>query len=149
MPYPTTRRKHQQSQHSHSVRFFAESAILKGQVVTLGTEDTEVVPCGDNELPLGIALNEVSADDLALYAVDDNQERVAVEVAVHGMVPVLAGAAITMGEYVKSDAAGRVVPLALDLTPENMVGKAYNVASGDGEETHIWINMIPVGGTAA
>jgi len=148
MPYPTTRRKHQQSQHSHSVRFFAESAILKGQVVTLGTEDTEVVPCGANELPLGIALNEVNADDLALYAADDNQERVAVEVAVHGMVPVLAGAAITMGEYVKSDANGRLVPLALDGTEENMVGKAYNVASGDGVETHIWINMVPVGSVA-
>jgi hypothetical protein len=127
------------------VRFFAESAVLRGQIVTLGTEDTEVVPCGDNELPLGIALNEVSDASLALYAIDDNQEHVAVEVAVHGMVPVLAGAELTMGQYVKSDANGRAVPVLLDASEENMVGKMYNVAAADGDETHLWINMLPLG----
>lgn len=140
MPYPTTRRKHQQSQHMHTVRFFAETAVLKGQVVTLGTDDTEVIPSTADDVPLGIAMNEVSAANIAAYGVDDNQEKVACEVAIHGMVPVLAGAALTMGQMVKSDANGRLVGIAGGAV-EYVVGKMYNVASGDGKATHMWIHM--------
>jgi len=140
MPYPTTRQKHQKSQHSHSVRFFAETAVLMGQVVTLGTDDTEVIPSTADDVPLGVALNTVDAADLAAYAVDGNQEHVQCEVAIHGMVPVLAGAKLTMGQMVKSDANGRVVPIVGGAI-EYVVGKMYNVASGDGVESHMWITM--------
>jgi len=140
MLYPTTRKKNQQSQHSHSVRFFAETAVLKGQVVTLGTEDTEVIPSTADDVPLGIALNSVSAADIAAYAVDSNSEHVACEVAIHGMVPVLAGAALTMGQMVKSDANGRLVPVTGGVV-EYVVGKMYNVAAANGDATHMWIHM--------
>lgn len=144
MAYPVTRGKHQKSQHGHSVRFFAETPIIEGQVVTLGTDDTEVIPSIVASVPLGIALNSVDAASIAAYGVDGNQEHVACEVAVHGMVPVIAGAAIIMGAYVMSDANGRVVPLTFTTgVLEQMVGKAYNVAAGNGKATHIWINMVP------
>jgi len=125
------------------VRRLAESAITRGDILKFGSAEEYVVPAGANEAPCGLALNTVTAADLAAYAADENEiHRVEVSVATIGYGVLLAGLEVTVGDWIVSDANARGVPATGDGADE-IVGKAYKSASGNGEEFHILIHFIP------
>ena len=110
-----------------------------------GTTDEYAIPATLNAYPIGIALNSVSAADIAAYTADINERhRVELSIGTIGYAPLLAGDAIvvTTGDFIKSDANGRGIPITGDGT-DWIVGKAFKNASGDGQEFHILINLIP------
>jgi hypothetical protein len=77
--------------------FKATANITKGTLVQL-TGDLEVQPATANSDPIGVALKDTSNGDI-------------VPVCLHGVCKVKAGAAITRGKAVKSDANARAVEL--------------------------------------
>jgi len=78
--------------------FKATANITKGTLVQL-TGDLEVQPATANSDPIGVALKDTPNGDI-------------VPVCLHGVCKVKAGAAITRGKAVKSDANARAVELA-------------------------------------
>lgn len=127
------------------VRRIAEGAILRGQILKFGSAEEFAVAAGANDPPIGIALNSITAAQVTAYASDETLiHSVEVSIATIGFAPLLAGGAIdvTAGDFVKSGASGRGVAIAGDGT-DWIVGKAYKDATGDGEEFHILINLIP------
>jgi len=77
--------------------FKATADISKGNLVRL-TGDLEVQPAVADSDPIGVALKDVESGE-------------AVPVCIHGVCKVKAGAAITRGKAVKSDASARAVEL--------------------------------------
>lgn len=140
---PSIQKDYQKVVAEGQLRRIAEGAVLRGQIVKFGSDEEYAVAAGANEPPIGIALNSVSLADIAAYADDiNNRHRVELSIATIGFAPLLAGAEVVEGNFIKSDAAGRGVPITGDGT-DWIVGKAYKDASGDGEEFHILINLIP------
>jgi len=132
----TTMQKHKQNV-IHSERRIAGGAVLYGQFVKIGATDNHVVAATLNSQNLGVALNAVTAAQVTAFASNsDLIATVEVEVAVVGVVPVLAGGALTGGGFVKSDANGRAIAVAGDGTDE-ICGKVLVDASTDGKETHV------------
>ncbi|MEM2917795.1 MAG: DUF2190 family protein [Candidatus Bathyarchaeia archaeon] len=82
--------------------FKATANIAKGTLVQL-TGDLEVQPATANSDPIGVALKDASNGDI-------------VPICLHGVCKVKAGAAITRGKAVKSDANAR----AIELTDQNV-----------------------------
>lgn len=87
--------------------------------------DGQVDPCGD-----GVRADGVIYGWSALPTVAG----MAITLAVSGVVPVIAGAAIAMGAMVCSDAAGKAVTTA---SGKQVLGKALGAATGAG-------SVIPV-----
>lgn len=78
--------------------FKATAAVTKGTLVRL-TGDLEVQPAVADSDPIGVALKDVESDEK-------------VPVCIHGVCKVKAGAAITRGKAVKSDASARAIELS-------------------------------------
>ncbi|TET19628.1 DUF2190 family protein [Candidatus Bathyarchaeota archaeon] len=76
----------------------ATATITKGTYVRL-TGDLEVQPAVLDSDPIGVALKDASSGEK-------------VSVCLHGVCKVKAGAAITRGKAVKSDASGRAIELS-------------------------------------
>lgn len=123
----------------------AEEAVLDGQIVKVGTNEGTIVPCGNNENPLGICQKSVSTAQIAGYLADPQTvgaDELRCVVCVIGIAPVLAGGEVAMNAWVRSDANGRIVTATLDGT-DNIIGICYDAASGDEENTHILVHRIP------
>ena len=125
--------------------FVAETEVLKGQLVMPGTDEDQVVPATANAACLGVAMNTVTTEDIAAKAAGTagiNAIQVMVEMI--GIRSVLAGGAVVFGDFVKSDANGRIVPIdGAAANPENIVGKCLHATSADGDPTHIFITLQP------
>jgi hypothetical protein len=124
----------------HFERRLAETPILRGQVVKLGSADFLVVPATLNSQNLGVALNTVTAQDIADCATEERCDtaKIEVQVAMIGVVPVLAGAELDADDFVKSDTNGRIIESNAGAT-DNVIGKVLKDASGNGQETHMLI----------
>ncbi len=79
---------------------------------------------GNNEAAYGVARHDAAAGE-------------AVAIDTHGVVPVTAGAAITLGAAVQSDAEGRAIP-ATDAGVA--LGRAAEAASASGDLIRIHLN---------
>ena len=125
------------------VRRIAYSAILEGNILAFGAAEHLVASCGNNGIPVGISMNAVTALQIAAYAADTSViAPVEVDIQVAGFAVLLAGAQVVVGNFIRSDANARGVPITGDGT-DWVVGKAYKEASGDTEEFHLLINLIP------
>lgn len=137
----TTLQKHKQNV-LHSERRIAETAVVAYNIVKVGSADWQVVPATANSVNLGVALNSVSAADITAYAAGGDIAAVECEVAMIGVVPVLAGGELTAAGFVRSDGSARAVAVAADGT-DNIIGKVLKDASGAGVETHMLIVYSP------
>jgi hypothetical protein len=119
--------------------------ITEGQYVKLGISDQFVVAATANSRNLGIALNSVTLADLIHVATYPNDlTRIQVEVAMIGIAPTIVGEGqrpLVADEYVKSDAAGYIVPVTGNGTDE-ICGRVLR-DTATGEETHVQILHIP------
>lgn len=123
----------------------AETAVLDGQIVMVGSSEGTIIPCTANANPLGICQKSVTAAQIAGYLADPQTvgaDELRCVVCVIGIAPVLAGAEVAMNAWVVSDANGRIVTATLDGA-DNIIGICYDAASGDGENTHILVHRIP------
>lgn len=139
---PTTTLQKHKKNVLHSERRIAEAAILEGQVVKVGSADYLVVPATANSRNLGVALNKVEAADITAYEAGGDIARVEVEVAMCGVVPVLAGEELNADVFVVTDSDARVIAATGDGSDE-IIGKVLKDVSGDGVETHMWIVYVP------
>ena len=123
---------------------FAYAAILEGQVVSLGATDGVVIPCTNQTIPYGVALNGVTAVAIADYVAETKgTDSIEVIVGMEGYVPVLGGEVLTANMWVSVDANGRVVQ-ATPATQE-IIGFTTSACAGDGEQCTIFIHRIPAG----
>ena len=100
--------------------FTAAELIGANLLVKLDTNGC-VVLAGAGDAPLGFVYDGI-ADD-ALGAVEE----------LRGKMQLVAGGAITAGDYVKAGANGKVVAEAVPATPtEFTIGQALNTAAADG-----------------
>ena len=123
---------------------FAYAAILEGQVVSLGATDGVVIPCTNQTIPYGVALNGVTAAQIAEYVAETKgTDTIEVVVALEGRTRVLGGEALDANMWVSVDANGRVV----QATPatEEVIGFTVSACAGDGEQCSIFIHRIPAG----
>lgn len=95
--------------------------IKRGLALTLGADENHAVIAGANAVCIGIA-----AEDAPSGAVGD-----AVAAAVAGETIAQIGAAVTAGQFLKSDATGKLVPAA--AAGDNIIAQAVsgNPNSGD------------------
>jgi len=122
----------------------AEEAVLDGQVVSLGTTDGCVIPCTNQTIPYGVALNGVLAATVTAYKAETvGEDKIEVIVAMQGFTRVLGGEALDANMWVSVDANGRVV----QGTPatEELIGFTVSACAGDGEQCSIYIHRIPAG----
>lgn len=123
----------------------AETPVLDGQIVKVGSTEGTIVPCGANENPLGICQKDVDAAKIAGYVADPQTvgaDEIRCVVQTVGIAPVLAGGEVAMNAWVISDVNGRIVTYTGDGT-DNIIGICYDAASGDGQNTHILVHRIP------
>lgn len=121
---------------------FAQAAILEGQVVSLGTTDGTVIPCTNATIPYGVALNAVTAAQIAEYEAETKgTDTIEVVVALEGRTRVLGGEALDANTWVGVDVNGRVED-ASPLTRE-LIGFTVSACAGDGQECSIFIHRIP------
>jgi len=126
---------------------FAYTAILEGQVVSLGATDGVVIPCTNLTIPYGVALNAVSAAAIAEYKAETmGTDSIEVTVALEGRTRVLGGEALDANTWVSVDANGRVI----EGTPatEELIGFTVTACAGDGHECSIFIHRIPAANRA-
>jgi hypothetical protein len=121
----------------HSERRIAETPIKQGQCVMIGSSDFLVIPATLDAQCFGVALNTVDAGDIATFIIDGNPAHVEVEVAMIGVVPVVAGTSLDADDFVISDADGKVVPCGIN--GQNIIGKVLKDASAEDQETHMLI----------
>jgi len=88
--------------------FKATAAVSKGTLVQL-TGDLEVQPAVANSDPIGVALKDAASGEY-------------VPICVHGVCKVKAGAAVTRGKAVKSDASARAIELSDQAVNEGGTG---------------------------
>jgi len=125
------------------VRRIAETVIAEGNILKFGSAEYLVVAATANDVPVGLALNSVSALEIAAYAADASIiAPVEVDVQVAGFGVLLAGGVVPIGSFIVSDASARGIAATGDGTDE-IIGKAYKAAAAAGDEFHILINMIP------
>jgi hypothetical protein len=118
-----------------SVRRIAEEAIPEGRIVKRGTGDYQVKLAGANEACYGVSLNTVDAANIAEYAVTGNIALIEVEVAVIGIVPVLASEVVTAPEFCVAAALGLAAGAPVDGTG-HAVGRFLRDGAAN-ETTHI------------
>lgn len=121
---------------------FAYSAILEGQVVSLGATDGVVIPCTNQTIPYGVALNGVTTVQVESYKAEQaGTDAIEVVVGMEGYVPVLGGEDLDANMWVMVDANGRVVQ-ATPATRE-IIGFTTSSCAGDGHQCTIFIHRIP------
>lgn len=76
--------------------------------------------------------------DGVLLSVDSSNTGAACQIAVAGVVPVVAGAAITRGDLVASDASGKVVTAAQN---DEILGRAMKAAGADGDVIPVLLKL--------
>lgn len=145
MTIEATRNKHMKKP-LQELFFYAETPVLNGQIVMMGATEGTIVPCTANANPIGICFRTVTQETITSVDTDGSKEG-AVDllncpVCIIGIAPVLAGAELTMNQWVISDADGRAVPATLDGT-DNIIGICLDAATGDEINTHIQIHRIP------
>lgn len=106
--------------------YIVTEAITKFQAVKLGTAD-QTIDAADTigEACIGIALETADADD----ATDGR----IIAVAVAGTAVWEAGAAVTIGQKLRTAADGQAVALAATTADQNQVGIALTAAANAGE----------------
>jgi hypothetical protein len=106
--------------------FVVTEAITKYQAVKLGTA-VQTIDAADTlgELAIGIAMETASADDATAGRV--------IAVAVMGTAIWEAGAAVSIGDRLRTAADGQAVALAATTAEQNQVGIALTAAANAGE----------------
>jgi predicted RecA/RadA family phage recombinase len=101
-----------------SVSYTAAAAITGGQVVYLSAAGTCALTAGASAVVLGVASRDVATGEL-------------VEVCRGGVQRCVSAAAITVGQPLKSAAAGRVTPMTIGTDPQDqLIGFALTAAGG-------------------
>ena len=104
----------------------AAGSLLSGTAVIHGTADDQAkAPAAANDPAFGVlAKDEEGGDDRLL------------ELIVFGNVKMIAGAAVTVGAYLKVGGVnGRLIPVVEGVgTTEQVVGRARSAAAADGDE---------------
>jgi len=121
----------------HSERRIAETAVADGNVVMLGSADWMVVPASANAQALGVALNTVTTEQIAEWVAGGDIAAVEVEVAMIGVVPVIASESIDADDFVIPDTGGQVQNAAGNGL-DNIIGKMLKDTDTD-EEGHMLI----------
>ncbi len=101
--------------------------MLKGFVVVQGSSDINAVTAAANAVPIGII------DESTVYAGD------ALTVVTSGETEGVAGAAVAAGQFLVSDALGRLVP-ATNVNGQNIVGQARSSATSAGDEIILFVS---------
>jgi hypothetical protein len=103
----------------------AAANLTQGNLVKVDTAGKAAL-AGAGDVPLGVVSETVSAADA-----------VAVE-PFEGIVKVVAGGAIAIGDYVKAGASGKVVVETSATTPTAFtIGQAFTASSTDGDAIFI------------
>jgi hypothetical protein len=105
----------------------AGQTITGGNVVTLSGA-YQIAVCGAADKPLGVAQHDADGSD---------PDRDMVGVAVQGVWPLVASAAITAGAEVEAAANGRVAP----FSSGNKVGRALTSASASGQVVEVLLTV--------
>lgn len=103
----------------------ADGAIGTALILKLGTAGRDhVVVAGANDIPIAVSPLGTHDRDTSNAADTDDQ----FEIYYGGLVKVNCGATVLVGEYVKSDAAGKAVPVLTVVSsgPQNHLGIAIN-----------------------
>ncbi len=118
--------------------FVVTEAITKHQAVKLGTAD-QTIDAADTigEAILGIAMETATAQD----ATDGR----VIAVAVSGTAVWEAGAAVSIGDKLRTAADGQAVALAATTADQNQVGVALTAAANAGE----WFTVLLTPGVEA
>ncbi len=109
--------------------YAAQAASMgKGYVVVQGNSDTNaVIASAANAVPIGI-------NDESTVNIGD-----AVTVITSGETEAVIGAAVASGQFVVSDALGRVVP-ATNVNGQNIVGQARTSGTTAGDEIILYVS---------
>lgn len=103
----------------------AAANLTQGNLVKVDTAGKAAL-AGAGDVPLGVVSETVSAADA-----------VAVE-PFEGIVKVVAGGAIAIGDYVKAGASGKVVVETSNTTPTAFtIGQAFTASTNDGDAIFI------------
>lgn len=118
----------------------ADSAFGTNLILKLGTNGRDhVVLCGDNDVPVAVSPSGTHDRDTANAADALDQ----VEVYYGGFIKILAGAAVAVGEYVKSDSAGKGVPVVVTTSSavQNHIGICVALAANADEMMTVQIEI--------
>lgn len=110
----------------------ADVDIGTNLILKLGTNGRDhVAVCGDNEVPVAVSPSGIHDRDTSFAAKSGDQ----VEVYYGGFIKILAGAAVAIGEYVKSDSAGKGVPVVVTTASavQNHIGICVALAANADE----------------
>lgn len=107
----------------------AGGAINANRIVTLDAS-ANVVECGAGVVGIGFVVEAWASGD----------EGVTIYSLANSRVPLIAGGAIAVNDYVKVGAGGKVVAEATPTTRTvATVGKAETAASVDGDMIYVWL----------
>ena len=111
----------------------ADGHIGTNLILKLGSAGRDhVVLCGANEVPVAVSPSGIHDRDSAPYAAELDDQ---FEVYYGGFLKVTSGAAVSIGDYVKSDTAGKAIPILTTggSVPQNHLGIAMNAAANADE----------------
>lgn len=118
----------------------ADGAFGTNLILKLGTDGRDhVVLCGANEVPVAVSPSGTHDRDTSNAADTGDQ----VEVYYGGFIKILSGAAVAVGEWVKSDAAGKGVPIDLSTASavQNHIGLCVRLAANADEVMTVMIEI--------
>ena len=127
-----------------TVKRLAETPIRQGDVVSIGSFTSNVIPCTNATVPFGVACNAVSAEAIAAYEAGyGGEDYIEVIVCLSGVCPVLAGEPLSENTWVGVDSDSRVI----DATSVSMeiIGFTLHNPAGDGVQTSIFVHRVPPG----
>lgn len=108
----------------HVLGRLAETTVTQKRFVKAGTNpQTQCVPATANDVCLGVARGEKGVDTPVDHPVD---------IGVNGIYEVEAGAAVSVNDYVESDADGRAI-VAAGAGAHDIVGIARTAAGAAGD----------------
>lgn len=113
----------------------AEGDIRPARIVKRGTAANSCLEADAGELPIGISYNQVRKINLEGYGETTLAAISGDHLSIYGdgarMVPLTAGGAVAVGDWIKSDADGLGVASTTDR--EKVVGRARTAATASGE----------------
>lgn len=119
----------------------ADGNIGTNLILKLGTAGRDhVVLAGANAIPIGVSPSGTHDRDSGVFAAELDDQ---FEFYYGGLVKVVCGAAVAVGEYVKADAAGKAIPVLTVVSsgPQNHLGIAINAAANADEIITVQIEI--------
>lgn len=119
-----------------TVTFEAGSTITDLQVLELGTNQFEVVPCANNNSKNVIGVCQKSSTSVLAGN--------PVPVRVHGITKVIAADGnIAAGDFLKATNTAKVTTITAAATQQNIIGRALQASQAAGDEITMLLLTVP------